>query len=182
MANKAYDAFNPDLQAECIYLYYFTTHNAQCRVYFVDRHRYIPPAEMPEQIGSIVMQIKDGTLQPDAIGMENLPWTRKSYIAVVLDDPPARLELDDAVRFHLSPGGGNHSFRDGHDVPDVPGHTDVSAFFCFNHMRHRNGHVLKPGEKEKFRVRIVHVNKEVGAMDEHEDTGTNTGPPTPPPE
>jgi hypothetical protein len=202
MTKKAYTEYNPDLKAECIYLYYFTA-AAKCQVYYLDYHRYIPPSTMPAEVASIVDRIKNGTLSTTYSGMDSLDRNRKSYFVVVLDEPPLKLISDDAVKFKLKPWylfGGNHTFMDGHDIPAVAGYPDMSAFYCFNHMLHREGRVLKAGEKEWFKVKLNHTHERswhyflIGwwvlllglawllGMRSHEDTGANAGPPVPPPE
>lgn len=137
---------------------------------------------MPEQLALIMDEIRNGTLQPIVPPPK---WQRLSYFAAVLDVPGMELTEDDAVTFNWKGlSRGNHSFRDGMDVrPLRAPHSALVGFFCLNHMQHKLGHVLRRNEWEDFDVHFNHphaIAPEVRILG-HNDSGTNLGPPTPPP-
>jgi hypothetical protein len=193
MANKHYWHHDSSLKPHCIYLYYFKRRSS--KFYCKEFLEHIAPSAVAGEINTMIGEIDSGQLDP-YIGT----CTRKSYFVVVLDDPVLRLKAGDAVRIRRTYLRGKGTFRDGHDLPAVPGHNNISGFYCFNHMIHRLGHVLEEGEEEGFKVRLNHDPTSLRSafapglvgfllflawlihIRSHEDTGTNTGPPTPPPE
>lgn len=178
--NPVYRGENPNLQAECIYFYHLLPNHGM-HVYLVDRKRPIAQSEMPNQIVQILEEIAAGLLP-----LEPRPvrWKRQSYLAAVLASSESKLIEDDAVEFQCTENNRkNHSFRDGRDLRELPAPFEsFSAFYCFNHMKHRNGHVLRKGEGETYEVHFKHPGAVIARHRfGHDDSATNLGPPLPPP-
>lgn len=193
MVHSVYKPFDPNLPLHSIYLYYFSAAK-KVAVYEDFGDDPVPSEDIPSRIASLVTRIKAD--DPNLIKTKQCK--RRSCFAVVLDDRRFKLEANNAVkiRWIVFPSG---AFRDGQDVPVVTGHADATAFFCFNHMRHMLGHVLQEREEESFTVTLVHNRPSlwrylltgwVGfhlllgwllSMRNHDDSGTNLGPPQSPP-
>ncbi|HYJ30423.1 MAG TPA: hypothetical protein VEW25_08800 [Allosphingosinicella sp.] len=180
--NPVYHGENPNLEAHCIYFYLLSPGTEIPKLYFEDLQRPVLRSEMPDRIVDIMRKIRAGLLQQEPVPTE---WTRKSFFAAVLDIAGSTLTPGNAVVFELqgAGGGGNHTFRDGEDIPALPApFQDRGAFFCFNHMKHKHGHVLKYGEREPFKAHFNHPHPSPNpTVLGHEESGTNIGPPIPPP-
>ncbi len=182
------DLPTPKFPSKYINFYYLReTGNPETEVegYFVERHIPVKWQDMPGQLGTIIDEIRANVWPKKTSTLGGLPWQHRGFLAVVLDDQSHKLRGGDAMTFANGPLGGpyngdNHSFRDGMDVPTVK--TNISGFFCVNHMRHKHGHILKHGEKEYFWVNVNHDHsnraaRPTNARTGHEDAGTNLGPP-----
>lgn len=185
VVNPVYDPRDRTLKAECIYFYYLTEDpdpRYNLRVFVIDRERYIPPQEMQREIETIVADIRNGNLTPCGWAFGDVKWRRKSYIVVVFDDPNGKLSRGNAVEFLHNVGGDDHPFRDGDDIQQF---GTITGFYCFNHMKQQGtNHDLPPGKSECYKVTAIHEHRLGGAVTSirgHNDTGTNMGPPIPPP-
>jgi hypothetical protein len=130
-------------------------------------------ASLERRIPDIVRSIRDGRLTPSGYKLGDIKWRRKSYFVAVLDDPHSNLIQRNAFTFYLEGGSAqeNYSFFDGVDIRIL---NNVTGFYCINRMISEDGDW--PREKEeKYKVIANHVHRL------HEDTGTNLGPPVPPP-
>jgi hypothetical protein len=193
MVHSVYKTYDRDLPLHSIYLYYFSPTKDDA-VYQDFGANPVPRTAIPAEIASLVTRIKRN--DPNLIHTKECE--RRSCFAVVLDEAGLKLEKDNAVKIRWLPIP-SRAFRDGEDVPVVAGHTNATAFFCINHMRHIMGHVLRTGERERFSVTLVHnrgsfrrflLTRWLGfylllgwllSILDHDDVGTNTGPPIGPP-
>lgn len=181
--NVVYDDQDPNIRSKFIYFYYLTedTGIETTAAYVAHRRNPILHGNVQTSISAILNEITLGSLQPSGSDLGDIVWRHKSYIVVVLDSPGEKLTQNDAVTFELIGGGGNHSFRAGKDIPALPApYQHLSAFYCYNLMKHKDGHVLGDGEFERFQVVVNHGQPQhhvLPNMFTHQDSATNLGPP-----
>ncbi|HLL30000.1 MAG TPA: hypothetical protein VK403_03285 [Allosphingosinicella sp.] len=168
----------------CMYFYYMTTTDdaAMRHYYYTHGGNTIQDAEVEGIIQKLTANARANGSNPPQCGEGEryIVWSRKSYIAVVIDDSAVTFEADHAVSVH--PETANHTFFDGWtgkvNMPSGP--SPIAAFYCINHMKlNQNGEDLDE-DVQSFAFRM-HV---VGAAQPRQfpdSGGTNMGPPVPPP-
>jgi hypothetical protein len=170
----------------CIYYYHITpSADPPTRVYFLDKRRPISTFELGGLIAELARNAHSDGDSPSPCGwdMTDLIWRRKSYLVVVLDDPATSLVKGDGFQF---PDANNHTFLDGADfdvdVSSTPGVVEMrSGLWCINHMMNEAGQDLGGTDFEIFRVHFNTGGGSMFAMSYPDDSGTNMGPPLPPP-
>jgi hypothetical protein len=179
-ANDVYGTLDPNLGAQCIYFYYLTESKIEkekTQTFFIERDYVI--TDLAHEIDTIMKDIfVDKTLKPCGWGLGDVRWRRKSYIVVLFDDLVHKLNENDAVTFTPY-----YSFKGGTDIKTIQGYPRVTGFYCENHMTDSNGGPV--GAKgETFDVKVNHDghhNSSKLKFFTHNDSGTNMGPPLPPP-
>lgn len=119
-----------------------------------------------------------------------IPWVRKSYIAIFIDEAnwrfASREDGRSSVVFNTDEGCANHSFFDAADcVLDMPvdgkPSDKRSALYFINHMKGLDGYDLgEEPEQFKFNLNMTanFVNSsKSGARLQFDPGGTNQGPP-----
>ncbi len=176
--NPVYDNDLPNSKFSSKYIYfYYLREPDKVDAYIIKRRSRVVWDDMESEIQTIIGEIRNNQLRPDGHRLGILTWRHRGFIAMVMDDREHRLEANNAATFQLrmpdgTYTGGNQSFRDGKDIPLVD--TNITGFYCLNHMRHRHGHVLRRGEDEVYWIEANHGHYHPRA---HEDAGTNLGPP-----
>ncbi|HEX8514231.1 MAG TPA: hypothetical protein VF688_14130, partial [Allosphingosinicella sp.] len=145
--NEAYDDVDKSVRLKKFYFYrVFGAHDIV--EYITERPNHVAWNEVPNEIPKIVAEIANGTLRPSGSSKGQRIWKKKSFFVYHYENPTQHLIEDDAVRFEFT-GGGNHSFRDGWDVPKANG---VSIFYCVNLLKMQGGSEYE----EKFNVQVMH--------------------------
>jgi hypothetical protein len=166
----------------CIYYYYLTPDQNggfYVEAYYYDEGAEIPKSELRSRVEMLTQNamLKWPTRQPCGWDFSDLRWRRLSYLVIALNDPNRKLEGDKAIEFDVTTP--NHTFLDG-DTMVVEPETGVkiSVAYCINHMsRNSTGDPLEVGSQE-FRFRLNGLNR---AWSDDGGSGTNMGPPVPPP-
>lgn len=124
---------------------------------------------------------------PDGADLKYLVWTRKSYIAFVVDEPDVDFDYDNPIIFNKDVDGKgerNHTFFDGWSKPVyIPNENGVGGVsrpvVCFiNHMKRRGGSDL---DYEGQYFHFVLGDGGIWIRQYPDSGGTNMGPPVPPP-
>jgi hypothetical protein len=178
----------------CLYLYHigpFENHRRRVRHYYYNGDG--EPLN-PERVRELVVQLTQNARRPEPeqapppIGgdWQYVVWSRKSYVAIVIDDPTVRFVEGDAIRFKLQGGYlPNHSFYDAQDwtvdVPSAPGPSSECSIVLF--VNHITGEGLEdlPAEAERFRFDLNTIPPLRDDIRYPDSGGTNMGPPVPPP-
>jgi hypothetical protein len=187
IANPVYDPnspHHPNPPSKYIYFYYLKEVSPKVRAYRIEKQNPVSDTEIEALVKDVATRIKNGTYpdQPDGFTLGRLTWKKKSYIAIVLEDNQQKLINGNAVTFELELEDGsldgNHTFRDGHDIPLFD--NNITGFYCFNYMRGVHGNDLGNREAERFWVEVHHNRSGMRAgagPRSHDDAGTNLGPP-----
>jgi hypothetical protein len=173
---------------ETIYYYYVTSVGAgyKATVYFWDEMAPIPMTSLE---GHIIRPTRNARSanntnpRPIGRGFGRIPWWRRSYLVIVLEDGNG-FEPGQAVQIRRkdgSPNGHpNHCFFDGGDgkitlpAPELP----IYALWTVNYMKSKSGKDIPEGKSHRFAFKFF--GNERGLL-YPEDSGTNMGPPVPPP-
>jgi hypothetical protein len=194
---------NYDKVPHCIYFYYwkFKDNVPEVTRYDYDNGQTAIPYNLVEgHITKLAKNARNGGSKPSPVADVSAPWERKSYIAMVMDDPRwkfTRYGPNDEVALAFNPSKGsadNHSFFDASDMNvDIKGDGSeyLSAFYLVNHMKKNNqgddlrykpDNVTKDSQKFVYTLfyDVTHAN---GTRDDfsHDPDGTNLGPPLGPP-
>jgi len=174
----------------CIYFYYVQQDAAGLGV----RVYYHFDEDTPIEDGQALMKLIEklganarlGDYAPPPCGhsISSVPWRRKSYLVVLLDDPVLKFPDKDALQitFRGDPHEAvNHSFFNAQKLyVDLPGdHAGqvVTALCCVNLMQHKDGRNMKDeDDPEEYSISVI-----PGGPLRRDDGGTNQGGPIPPP-
>jgi hypothetical protein len=168
-------------EPHCLYLYYVTAaddHGEPVIQAFV-RAFERPIADIQRAIAELTQEVADGLAAPVGWGLGDLRWHRKSYLAVVLNDPARRFMDEDG----LDIVDGRYSFDPGRliefDIDEAPGGTtSIQAIYRKNHVRKKDG-TPWGGVADEYEIYLRPDPPYPHHL--HEDTGQNLGPPVPPP-
>lgn len=170
---------NPDqnFRTPCIYFYYLTESNLpelNTRAYFIQRQQNITDIEA--EIASLIKDVQSNAIKPCGWALGDIRWRHLSYFVLVFDDPSHKLYEKNAVKFVPY-----HPFKGGNDYRALSA-QGITAFYCENHLEDSSGTVLAdPSSPEYFKVVANHDGHSMLSVSTHNDTGTNMGPPIPPP-
>ena len=183
--HKVIDKSNYGDVPECIYFYYINPYlRWPMRVYY---------AEIPKgkTIKKVVQELADNAVDdehsppPCGWSLGDLRWRRRSYLAMVVDDPNERVNPDDPAIFDIARGQSNHTFLDGEYVDITAGKSKkaLTGFWCINHLKKdEKGGELGDDEKQAFSIAPNSPSaRQAMAVLGGGDSGTNMGPPVPPP-
>ena len=152
------------------------------RAYFIDKKQPILRGQMETEIRSLVAQVGANTLTPLGYRLGALDWSRKSYIVLVLDDQHHHLTRGNAFMFVNTTPGLPHPFRDGADIQPF---GTITGFYCTNHMTTPAGQDPAQDWSESYEMAVCHNPAGCTPPNPyflgHFDSGTNMGPPIPPP-
>ncbi|MEA3043701.1 MAG: hypothetical protein QOH47_1539 [Sphingomonadales bacterium] len=193
----------------CIYFYYVVLdedHKPRVDHYFyVDgppsdpsRWQPIPVDGVAAIIPGLVTnaRLRGTNPPPSGANFQDIVWTRKSHIVILVDEADWSLhklvEGRTALSFNVAKGSTpNHSFFDARDIeiqfPRDGGTDTRSAIALVNHMkRNSDGDDLLGGEAQRF---VFDVYLDVGYSGSpaspltviFDPDGNNLGPPLPPP-
>lgn len=191
----------------CIYFYYvrFDT-NGKVRVdHYLwpptkpDKWTPIPHAAVPGIMEALIVNARPRTKKKkpkklDSNNFDPVPWSRKSYVAIFIDEANWRFSKEGdgrpSVVFNTDEGAANHSFFDAVDVLfDVPiyGTKDSdrrSGIYFVNHMKGMDGEDIGDDvETFKFNLNLIAGfanTSQVGARLQFDPGGSNEGPPEQP--
>lgn len=162
----------------------------------------IPYKDMPDIVYKLALNGRPGVRckdppKLDTHNFDDIPWKRKSYIAIFIDEGNWSFHRRQAgkpsVAFDPDWGTPNHSFFDALDlVFDMPnkytkGTDKRSAIFFINHMkRNAKGDDLLKWESQPFKfdmwlAAVFAETSQRGMTANFDPGGTNLGPPLPPP-
>lgn len=193
----------------CIYFYYVRfDKNGKVRVdhYFwpptkPSTWKPIPHADVPDIMKKLALNARPRTKKKNpkkdkkSNNFEPFPWTRRSYIAVFIDEANLRFAKRDdgrsSVVFNTEEGEANHSFFDGEDCDlEMPIGNDGTSFdrrsaiYFINHMKGKDGYDLGDDhESFKFNLNMIATfanSSKAGARLQFDPGGTNQGPPEQP--
>jgi hypothetical protein len=178
----------------CMYFYYIRP-EARRRDPYVRRYYYVRDNDVIDygELEDLVRQLAINARNPDAAAQNPPPdgnsldfnvWTRKSYIAFVIDDPNSGFDEDNPIQFDYNDDGIiNHSFFDGWcrriDLSaNGNGGLRRSALCFMNHMKEGAFNDLgRENAFMPFRLKI----EPPPARGYPDSGGTNMGPPIGPP-
>jgi hypothetical protein len=171
-------------------IYFYYAKPAGAGKYIVRAYMWVNPDDDPilpgddlnEQIRELTKNARKNGDNPRPIGRGfSVPWWKKSYFVVALDQANG-FEPKQAIEFLHIDGShqrANHTFFDGGDgTVEIPGERSVAAAWAVNHMKTRHGEDLDEGEVHRFRLSFRPKGRPI--VDDG-DSGTNMGPPVPPP-
>jgi hypothetical protein len=176
-----------DITPYSIYFYYVTRKSGpvvppaspyNVEVYFYTQSTKIEDTTLDAHIETLTKNARGSKKNPPPIGFafNDVPWWRISYLVVASDAEP--FPSGEAVHIERDDGDYNHSFFDGKDYElPIMDQNPISVMWTVNYMRGKSGNPIKPGKTHKFRFRFNHqLSREYP-----DDSGTNMGPPVPPP-
>jgi hypothetical protein len=153
-------------------------------------------------IGKLIANARTGKKDPYPVGWDfgDIVWRKKSYIVVALDGYDIKFDPGNAMAIkQIGNGNKNYTFFDGNDdlyeMSNDPRKPDkVPIVYCLNHLRaDENGRDWCPHEHQEVKFVFSHKPRNLpekggNLSDEGRNlldgggTGTNMGPPVPPPE
>lgn len=159
----------------------------------------IPHSAVPKIMDDLILNARPRTKKknPKKLKSNNfnpVPWARKSYVAIFVDEANWRFSRESdgrpSVLFNTDEGSANHSFFDAVDVVfEVPiGESGAfdrrSGIYFINHMKGLDGEDLGDDlESFKFNLNLTAEfanTSKVGARLQFDPGGTNQGPPQQP--
>ena len=158
-------------------------------LYVVEKNVPIPEASLDAEIIALTKNAR-GTQdnpKPKDRGFGRLPWQRRSYLIVALDDYDVGngFEIDNAVEITRKDGSNkrypNHCFFDGGEREiQVQDEDPIRVMWTVNYMKNKTG---KDIPERKFHTFSFKFNPKGVPFAEvlAEDNGTNMGPPVGPP-
>jgi hypothetical protein len=178
----------------CIYFYYIGrprdgTQALYIRHYYYTRDneiRYEDVEELVRTLARNARKLQDQQdPQPDVQqNLDNIEWTRKSYIVFVRDDDVGFDGAEPIIFDYMNQGIVNHSFFDGWcrdvDLSDSRNGSDTCSALCFiNHFKRDQNSDVNPDQRDYMPFRLKYDR---GGILTHPDSGgTNLGPPMSPP-
>jgi hypothetical protein len=161
---------------QCVYFYHLSADPSssdpvRVRAYFHDEKRDITPAAVDGLANTLLRNARNGTIHPAGYGLGDLRWRRVSYLVFVVDGALGGLDGIGLPEGHLSFGP---KFKVG-SLDQADGVAYLNKL-----VRGQNAGNLPGGRwQETFRME-AHPSMAKSLLD-HEDSGTNMGPPVPPP-
>jgi hypothetical protein len=187
--NSATDDLRTAVIPRTIYFYYVEAagdDGFNCRAYMWDNPDNDPihqGQELKRILRKLVSNARNNGIDPRPLGsgFDAIPWSRKSYLAIALDDEDG-FEPGDALaitRVTSTVSIENHCFFDGDDavIYDEDGNP-ASVMWTVNYMIDEDGNDLSAQTLNRFAIEFKGKDK-----DPHDggDHGTNMGPPIGPP-
>jgi hypothetical protein len=141
-----------------------------------------PGLELDGLIKRLTSNARDNVNGPGPIGSGfTVPWWRISYFVIALDDTDG-FEHDQAIGISHIDGSyarPNHTFFDGWDgAMEDTKNRPIAVAYTVNHMKTRYGENLGNGEIHRFKLKFKPKGR---PFVDDGDSGTNMGPPVPPP-
>lgn len=173
------DAPSEDIVPQCIYFYLVPGSHGTADVYFYDNQAPFTetgslPKKLHEMRENALAAPEARTSHPCGWNLSDLRWRRKAYVAVALKD--GSLDTPAAVEFFGRDENKHLSFQKSQVVNHPTNATAPRIFCCVNLMLNKEGNPLADGHKSRVKVKVKgHWAAPV------DDTGTNMGPPVPPP-
>ncbi|WP_395614332.1 hypothetical protein [Allosphingosinicella sp.] len=173
-----------------IYFYYiyYPLGNPQAdpvmRVYY--QHDHSTPIKDEDDLKGLVSslawnaRIGDFVPPPCGSSFSSVPWRKRAYIVLMVDDPVHKFSDTDNVTIDFTgfPEEVNHSFFNARLMTIDAGGEELTAFYCTNLMLNMQDRELQFGEFEKFHFTIRPPKNR--ALLYRDDGGTNQGGPIPP--
>lgn len=177
----------------CMYFYYIGLDSQGRKVvkhyYYADGDKEIEPEDVERIVTSlaenaIIADEDQQTPPPNGYNWKGMVWTRKSYLAFLLDVPGDDFS-GNVFEVSSATTGENHSFFDGVVFSvTLPSHgngrTDPPVVCCINHMKKGPGGSDLGRQAERYELKLHRTSHSLGDR-EPDDGGTNMGPPVPPP-
>ncbi len=177
---SANPAVLPVWAPRCIYFYYLVPHNqnhADVNCFIYDRNQVLNDATVDGLIPGFLAQAQGGAyanLTPVGSFFEDITWVRQSYL-VIMVDPSYTLQN---IRIWDS----SHTLFNRRPL-NIGSATGVRYH---NYIVRRGGQTWNRDKREKeqlwieieFRARSSKMGLQIAS---HDDSGTNMGPPVPPP-
>lgn len=166
--NAIYGSPSPDFSARCIYFYYLTESNDakyNVRTFFIEYPDKI--SDIENKIVEILDSIRSGKLMPCGWALGDLKWRRISYIVIAYDDWGQQLKQNDAITIDY-----DKYFKGGQDLLLKTPYQNITCFYCENYVGPAT---------QKIQITVNHGHGTPFQITTHNDSGTNMGPPIPPP-
>lgn len=183
--DNPYDRPNFGTEPHAIYFYYIKpgAMGSETKLYFFkDDKNSIIEADVPGRVKDIIENPRDPK-------DNSFIWRKKSYLAVVVDDPDWQF-ADEGIKFvqdgHFHK---NHTFYHAKHTsitvkPRGEQERELALLYCINHMKKsaKDDDSIDRGKRQCFRFK-VYQKPTPGArsLGPYEADGTNLGPPVPPP-
>lgn len=178
-------AVNADWRPTCLYLYYLiptSVDHADIEVFVNESSVRLDDNNIDDFIKSTIVKIKNGDLHAVGWSFRDLAWRRISYIAVIADHARFILDHSGGVKFKKNGNHAEYTFKDLQPVSGLD--ANLTGVRCINHMLDDEGDRLGEHDRETFKVKLKFKTRQ-GFNDPgprtHDDSGTNLGPPHPPP-
>ena len=162
---------------QCVYFYHLTVnpdslHHPLVRAYHHDEKAAITPAAVDALAGNLLTRARAGDINPVGYGLGDLRWRRSSYLIFVADK-----EVGTLTDVGL-PEREDHTFGPKVKITGLAGATGVAYW---NKMLPGPNAWHRPDGRwqETFALHAHPAWRK--DFRTHEDTGTNMGPPVPPP-
>lgn len=157
---------------QCIYLFLLNPEDEhETLIYFKDKERDLENDEIVDLVLDMVSNAKAGRIAPIGRHMHEVTCNRVSYAAFVADSDKYYMQ---DFRFNF----GFHTFKRRHYVS----HDTITGRIYLNSIEKKSGHWDGfRGEGFRIRVGFSPWRGYRGQPRGHNDSGTNLGPPLPPP-
>lgn len=184
--NAAGAAASPDWKPECIYFYYLkpkSDHHADVLSFMADMKMTIGDGDVLKLVERFIAEVRSEVyvhLVPLGHFFEDVTWTRQSYLVIVVDDERYTLSKNDIQLLDS-----HHTITKEEEIRS-PLFPEVSGVSYQNRIVRRGGGKWNKDkhEKEEYEIEIEFKPNptfiKIKPMS-HEDSGTNLGPPIPPP-
>jgi hypothetical protein len=175
-------------EPHCIYFYYLTpkdSEEADVRAFIADMRHEVKENDVDDLIAGFVKEARDkiyNVLIPFGLRFADITWRRQSYVVLVVDDAKYKLSKD-MVDFKYDNEIASHTMTQKKQVK-VPGGEMWSGVRFLNSIAKKYGKWSSESDDEKMKLKISYTSKSSGKelkIDTHNDSGTNMGPPVPPP-
>ena len=170
---------------ECIYFYYLkpeNTDHADVLAFVADMKIPLKDGDINPLVDRFITEVRNEAyvhLMPMGHFFEDITWTRQSYLVIVVDDPRYQLLKND-----IELSDSSHTIK--HEESITSAFPEVSGVRYRNYITRKDGGTWSKhkDEKEEFEIEMEFKPRlSAGESDprSHEDSGTNLGPPLPPP-
>jgi hypothetical protein len=173
----------------CAYFYYVTPgrigndghFHANVRAFLMQEGDFASSRDIKELIPEWAQRAKNNQMTPVGWGLGDLRWRRKSYFIVVLD----AADWDFTSERQLSIREESETFSDKTLLKFTTADgTEMQAIYCRNHIRKKGGGEWDPhgGDHDTYELELNPTRRGAVADSprrdrDHDDVGTNTGPP-----
>lgn len=189
--NGDYDDYSGDWKDDyiphAIYFYYRTPKELRVYLWVTPEGQPIHPEDLDRLIINLTKNARDKGSDPRPIGwaFKDVPWWKRSYLVVALDIPNTKFDPGKAIEIVRDDGSAmgypNHCFFDGGDgAINIPGQDPIQVMWTVNYMKNKSGKDIPPGKIHKFKLAFNTVQRSIRRRNPG-DSGTNLGPPVPPP-
>ena len=168
-----------------IYFYYVapgSTPGDPLQVYVISKPESDPidtKAKLIEEIEMLTRNARSNAFPPAAFSFAQMPWWRRSYFVIALDEPIDKFDPEDAITISRDGTHPNHTFFNGWVEDLTIDGREVNVLACTNYMVKKNGKAIEAGNSHVFKLAF-----KIGLLPfirDDDDSGTNMGPPVPPP-